>query len=91
MIAGSGLPNLMWTILGSVSGDGYVMSLLIVTGGVIIFARQSYGGFMASKIVEANEGVHSLSMAVAVSLEHVSYNIELTLLLVACHQLASLR
>jgi len=25
----------------------------------------SYGGFMASKIVEANEGVHSLSMAVA--------------------------
>ena len=27
---------------------------------------QSYGGFMSSKVVEANAGVHSLSMAVAV-------------------------
>jgi hypothetical protein len=28
--------------------------------------RQSYGGFMASKIAEANAGVHSLAIAVAV-------------------------
>ena len=26
---------------------------------------QSYGGFMSSKVVEANAGVHSLAMAVA--------------------------
>lgn len=30
------------------------------------FVIQSYGGFMSSKVVEANAGVHSLSMAVAV-------------------------
>jgi dipeptidyl aminopeptidase len=29
-------------------------------------AVQSYGGFMSSKVVEANAGIHSLSMAVAV-------------------------
>lgn len=28
---------------------------------------QSYGGFMSSKIAEANAGIHSLAMAVAVS------------------------
>lgn len=27
---------------------------------------QSYGGFMSSKVVEANAGVHSLAIAVAV-------------------------
>ena len=27
---------------------------------------QSYGGFMSSKVVEANAGIHSLAMAVAV-------------------------
>ena len=27
---------------------------------------QSYGGFMSSKVIEANAGIHSLSMAVAV-------------------------
>jgi hypothetical protein len=27
---------------------------------------QSYGGFMASKVAEANAGIHSLAMAVAV-------------------------
>jgi len=27
---------------------------------------QSYGGFMSSKVVEANAGVHSLAMAIAV-------------------------
>jgi hypothetical protein len=29
--------------------------------------HQSYGGFMSSKVVEANEGVHSLAIAIAVS------------------------
>lgn len=28
---------------------------------------QSYGGFMSSKVVEADAGVHSLAMAIAVS------------------------
>ena len=27
---------------------------------------QSYGGFMSSKVAEANAGIHSLAMAVAV-------------------------
>lgn len=30
-------------------------------------SRQSYGGFMAAKVVEANAGIHSLAMSVAVS------------------------
>ena len=29
---------------------------------------QSYGGFMSSKVVEADAGIHSLAMAVAVRL-----------------------
>jgi len=31
---------------------------------------QSYGGFMSSKVVEAGAGIHSLAIAVAVSLLH---------------------
>lgn len=30
------------------------------------FNSQSYGGFMSCKVVEADAGVHSLAMAVAV-------------------------
>jgi hypothetical protein len=31
------------------------------------FVYQSYGGFMSAKVVEANAGIHSLAMSVAVS------------------------
>jgi hypothetical protein len=34
---------------------------------ILILVYQSYGGFMSSKVVEADAGVHTLSMAVAVS------------------------
>lgn len=39
---------------------------------------QSYGGFMSSKVVEANAGIHSLAMAVAVSSFRSCYSIDLT-------------
>ena len=32
----------------------------------VLNKNQSYGGFMSSKVVEANAGIHSLAMAVAV-------------------------
>ena len=35
---------------------------------MLILIAQSYGGFMSSKVVEANAGIHSLAMAVAVRL-----------------------
>jgi hypothetical protein len=39
---------------------------------------QSYGGFMASKVAEANAGIHSLAMAVAVCLSLTDEAIALT-------------
>ena len=33
-----------------------------------LMGTKSYGGFMSSKVVEADAGIHSLAMAVAVSL-----------------------
>jgi hypothetical protein len=51
-------------------GDGYVRGQVCCTvNGVLIVDLhrfQSYGGFMSSKVVEANAGIHSLAMAVAV-------------------------
>lgn len=47
-------------------------SFFLSAASFLDITPQSYGGFMASKVVEANEGVHSLSMAVAVSLGAMS-------------------
>jgi hypothetical protein len=51
-------------------------------------ARQSYGGFMSSKVVEAGAGIHSLAMAVAVSSLGFSMGFLLILACPAGHQLA---
>lgn len=48
---------------------GWVCAILRCKRGVLIVSLgpfQSYGGFMSSKVVEANAGVYSLAMAVAV-------------------------
>ena len=48
---------------------GWVCAVLLYKRGVLIVDLhrvQSYGGFMSSKVIEANAGVHSLAMAVAV-------------------------
>jgi hypothetical protein len=39
----------------------------IVNVELTLLILQSYGGFMSSKVVEANAKIHSLAMAVAVS------------------------
>ena len=46
-------------------GFSFSLSPMIV---MLILIAQSYGGFMSSKVVEANAGIHSLAMAVAVRL-----------------------
>ena len=64
---------------------------------------QSYGGFMSSKVVEANAGIHSLAMAVAVRPVPTSSSAAVTVAqwkpdyispqnpYPACHQLALVR
>lgn len=47
-------------------GLGKLLFGILVLNGRTEVASQSYGGFMSSKVVEANAGVHSLAMAVAV-------------------------
>jgi dipeptidyl aminopeptidase len=42
----------------------FLWSWWIANTGVV----QSYGGFMSAKVVEADAGIHSLAMSVAVSI-----------------------
>lgn len=55
-------------IRGSGYGDGCVVWVLMwhVAHVRLISMTKSYGGFMSSKVVEADAGIHSLAMAVAV-------------------------
>lgn len=48
-------------------GLGKCKHAVIVMGTSPDSRLQSYGGFMSSKIVEKDAGIHSLAMAVAVS------------------------
>ena len=54
-------------------GFSFSLSPMIV---MLILIAQSYGGFMSSKVVEANAGIHSLAMAVAVRLVPVQTPLE---------------
>lgn len=55
-------------IRGSGYGDGCVVWVLLWLVALVrlMFMTKSYGGFMSSKVVEADAGIHSLAMAVAV-------------------------
>lgn len=65
-----------------------VVSATIVTDSHCL---QSYGGFMSSKVVEADAGIHTLAMAVAVrASDWVVYQFT-DFSSAACIQLASLR
>lgn len=62
-----GLLRTMWTLIVLAYGDGWVASLKYAIPSDFVTV-QSYGGFMSSKVVEANAGIHTLAMAVAVRL-----------------------
>jgi hypothetical protein len=69
MLRGFGHRSGMSTHAGLGFGDGYVQVRCAVQSRCLIVELhrfQSYGGFMSSKVVEANAGIHSLAMAVAV-------------------------
>ena len=61
--------------LGPITEDKPVKVMLELPGALhrdlvayvdAFYAHQSYGGFMSAKVAEANAGIHSLAMSVAV-------------------------
>lgn len=62
-IEGLRRPKTYWHLgMGKLFGPAYQPS-----GSETHRTSQSYGGFMSCKVAEADAGVHSLAMAVAVS------------------------
>lgn len=69
---------------------GKLVAPYTVTSSLHDSIMQSYGGFMASKVAEADAGIHSLAMAIAVW-SVLFLNIIISHYSAACHKLAIIR